>query len=151
MKQNQIAERPQLLTWGILLMAAKSAFFLLLLTIGMVAVPVVFGIGAVEARGDDAVPIVLVGMLAEFVVFLLAALQLFSLYACRKAWDRSRTWLIILMVLAGLSVFDSSIVGIIIAGMTIIGGVQALERSKELDVAGGPEQAPGPEAQPTGA
>ena len=41
MKQNQIAERPDMLTWGIILMAAKSAFTLFFLTIAMVFVPVV--------------------------------------------------------------------------------------------------------------
>ena len=67
MKQTQLVERPQILTWGIILMAAKSALYLLLLMIGLVGVPIIFGLGAADSRGDDAVGIVLVGCFIEFI------------------------------------------------------------------------------------
>jgi len=130
MNQSTPVERPTILTWGIILMAAKSAFFLLLLMIGLVGVPVIFGIGALESHGDEFFPIVLIGGLFEFVLFMIVVLQLLGLYACKRAWESSRTWLIVLMVLAGLSALDSGPIGLIIAGLTIVGGIQVLERSK---------------------
>lgn len=130
MNQSNPAERPTILTWGIILMAAKSAFYLLVLMIGLVGVPVIFGIGALDSRGDEFVPIVLIGGLFEFVLFLVLLLQVLGLYACKRAWESSRTWLIVLMVLAGLSAIDSGPIGIIIAGLTIVGGIQVLERAK---------------------
>lgn len=131
MKQNQLVERPTLLTWGIILMAAKSAFFFLLLFLSLFGVPILFGIGAADAPGDDWIAVVLVGFLFELFVFVLAGFQLLSLYACKKSWDLSRTWLFVLMVLAAMSVFDATIVGLPIAALVIVGGVQALERTKE--------------------
>ena len=131
MNQTELTERPTILTWGIILMAAKSAFFLLLLMIGLVGVPIIFGIGAVEERGDDAFAIVLVGCFIEFIVFLFALLQVVALYACKRAWENSRNWLIVLMVLAGLSALDSGPIGLAVAGLTIVGGIQLMERTKE--------------------
>ena len=93
------------------------------------AVPVFFGIGVAESRGDDAAAIFFVGLFVEFVLGALALLKLVSLYACKRAWERSRTWLIVLMILAGMWVFSSGPVGILVAGLTIVGGIQALERS----------------------
>ncbi len=148
MKQNQIVERPQILTWGIILMAAKSAVYLLLLTIGLVGVPIIFGIGAAESRGDEAVAVVLIGLLAEFTLFIFVLLQLFGLYACKRTWELSRTWLIVLMVLAGISALDSGPIGLAIAGLTIVGGIQAMERSK---IEGGPAEETAPASPPPAA
>ena len=146
MKQNQIAERPDMLTWGIILLAAKSAITLFFLTIAMVFVPVVFGVGAAEAPGDDAIPVVLVGMFGEFILFILAGLQVVALYACKRAWDKSRTWLIVVMILAALSAIDPTFIGLAVAALVIVGGVQALERTKEKEEAQG-----APPAQPAAA
>lgn len=93
--------------------------------------PIIFGIGAADSRGDDAVGIVLVGCFIEFILFLFVLLQLLGLYACKRAWESSRNWLIVLMVLAGLSALDSGPIGLAIAGLTIVGGIQSLERTKE--------------------
>ena len=128
-------ERPTLLTVGIILMAAKSAMMLLFTGIAAVAVPFIFGIGALESHGDEFIPILFVGGLAEFIVFILLMLQFIGLLACYKSWQGSRGWTILLMVLSGLSLIDANIFGVVIGAVTIIGGVQALERSRMVPAA----------------
>ncbi len=132
MNHTQVTERPQTLTWGIILMAAQSAFVLLLLMLGLVVVPIIFGFAAIESHGDDAAAAVIIGALIEFVLFFFASLQLLGLYACKRAWENSRNWLIVLMVLAGFSALNSGPLGLGIAGLAIVGGIQHMERTKEV-------------------
>ena len=139
---QQPIERPQLLTWGIILMAAKSVFALFLLGFFMLLTLFGFGVGLAESRGDEVFPILAIGTMVEVILFFIALLQIVSLIACRGAWKLSRFWLITLMVLSAVSVIDANVIGVAIAALVIIGGTQVIERERS-------ESAPAQPAQST--
>ena len=118
-----------MLSVGIILSAATSALSLFCIFGGASFLGLLGGAAMLE-EGVDPLGIGLVYSLGCFVVGLFTLFQLLTLYAGWKAWEMDKTWIWVLIVLSALSMLNSGMLTMVSGVVTIVGGVQALERLK---------------------
>ncbi|HJO27710.1 MAG: hypothetical protein CMK00_06385 [Planctomycetes bacterium] len=123
-------ECPGALQAGLILTALKSVFYIFLCTFGG-ALLALFGIvGASEARGDDAVAVVVLAGLGEVALLFIGLLQVVVLAVCAMAWRTCKPfWLWSLIGLSALGFLHGDCFSVVIGVVTIVGAVQALDRS----------------------
>ena len=129
MNNEQQMERPPALSVGILLSVATSALSLFCIFGGATLFGLVGGAAMLE-EGVDPLGIGVVYSLGCFIVGLFTLFQLLTLYAGWRAWEMDKTWIWVLIVLSALSMLNSGMLTMVSGVVTIVGGVQALERLK---------------------
>lgn len=128
---EELRERPLLFKLGVGLSALQS-----LALLGLVAMAAVVGsLGLLAALGEarrfeDALPLLLLGLLGTFGLAFACFLALAFLLVCWRAWRYSRPAIWGVMVLSGLFIlFSSGFPPVLLLGvLTIVGCAQMLER-----------------------
>jgi len=130
MPPEEAVERPLLFKVAIWLNALWGAFALVLCSVLAVLTALGGGISSIVAISgeDDAIPVALALFLAAFALLFGIAMSVISLFLSVKAWGMKRFWIWALLIWACLHAMSNF--GIV-ALITIIGSVQALERTKE--------------------
>ena len=131
MTTEQNMERPPALSVGILLSVATSALSLLCI-FGVSGFLGLFGGAAMLEEGVDPLGVGVVYSFGCFIVGLFTLFQLLTLYAGWKAWEMNKTWIWVLIALSALSMLNSGMLTMVSGVVTIVGGVQALERLKAV-------------------
>ncbi|MDP6838593.1 MAG: hypothetical protein QF724_06615 [Planctomycetota bacterium] len=124
------AALPPALQVGLVLTALKSAFYIALCFFIGALLALFGGIGATEARGDDAVAVVVLVGLGEIALMFIGLLQVAVLFVCAMAWrSRNPLWLWCLIGLSALGFLHGDCFSVVIGVVAIVGAVQSLDRA----------------------
>lgn len=130
MSSTTAAERPGFFTVAIFLHVLEGFLCLLASVLGLVGLAIGFVAVAINVDGEEAfwsIFGIALGAAAMGLIFFLGLLTLLISY---KAWGMRRFWIWALIVFSLISIaFEPW--GLILAGLTVIGGVQALEKTTD--------------------
>ena len=121
------ADRPAFFVAAVLLHVVQAFLAIALGSLAAFGCLLAAGIVAVSAHGDDAVPAVLILGVVGLTMMTIVALGLLGLFVGYKAWRLERAWIWALLVYSILSISFQPC-GVLVALITAIGSVQALER-----------------------
>lgn len=122
-------ERPALFVAAVLFHVIEGFVTVVLGTFGILALAFAAAIVAANARGDDAW-IAVVAILAVMGILAFGTgLGLIALFVSYKAWSLERVWVIALIAFSVLSLAAEPC-GILVAVLTVIGGMQVLDAQK---------------------
>jgi hypothetical protein len=125
-------KRPGLLTFGIVLTVLHALMMMAVFVFVLLTVMGVATVGMVEAPSSEMLPIGIVFSLGGFVIGFFVLFYAAVLWVCYSSWGGSRLGLALLIGLSGLGLINSGPISAVIGVLTIIGCVQAWERSPKF-------------------
>ncbi len=127
MTSTAAVERPGFFTVAIFLHVLEGFLLLLASVLGLVGLGIGFIAVAINVDGEEAAWAIFGIGLGAAVMAGLFFFGLLILFLAYKAWGMGRVWIWALIVFALLA--SASGFGLIVAVLTVIGGVQALEKA----------------------
>ena len=134
-------DRPGFFIVAILLHVVEGLVLLLGSTLGALGLAIGLVVVAIETRGDEAVAAILGILLGSLIMAVIFGVGLVTLFLSYKAWSMKRGWIWAILIFSLLSiVFEPW--GFLLAAVTVVGAVQALDRTRpETPPAPGPSTA----------